>query len=49
MIEKLTWIFEGLLLLDLLYMFVIDNRGLWSRPRARGANDDSHREVRTGK
>ncbi len=48
MIGKLTWILEGLLLLGLLCMFLVDNSGLWSRPRPQGTNDDSHREMRTG-
>jgi len=49
MIEKLTWILEGFLLFGLLCMFLADNKGLWQRPRSRGTNDDSYREIRTGK
>jgi len=49
MIEKLTWILEGFLLLGLFCMFISDNRGLWSRPRSWGTNDDTHREMRTGR
>ncbi len=48
MIEKLTLVLEGLLLVGLLCMFLVDNSGLWSRPRSQGTNDDSHREIRTG-
>jgi hypothetical protein len=49
MIEKLTWILEGFLLLGLFCMFLVDNKGLWLRPAPRGASDDSHREIRTGR
>jgi len=49
MIEKLTWILEGSVLFGLVCMFLADNKGLWLRPKSRGTNDDSHREVRTGK
>jgi len=49
MIEKLTLILEGILLLGVLWMFLFDNKGLWVRPKSRGPDDDTHREIRTGK
>jgi hypothetical protein len=49
MSEKWTWILEGFLLFGLVCMFLADNKGLWLRPKSRGANDDSYREIRAGK
>jgi hypothetical protein len=49
MIGKLTLILEGFLLFGLFFMFLVDNKGLWLRPRSGGTNDDSYREIRTGK
>ena len=49
MFEKLTWILEGFVLFGLYHMFLVDNKGLWLRPKSRGTNDDSYREIRTGK
>jgi hypothetical protein len=46
---KLTWVLEGILLLGLFWMFLADNKGLWLRPKADGTDDDTHREIRTGK
>jgi hypothetical protein len=43
-----TWILEGILLLGVVLMFVLDNKGLWVRPKSEGPNDDAHREIRTG-
>jgi hypothetical protein len=48
MSEKLTWILEGILLLGVVWMFLLDNKGLWVRPKSRGPDDDTHREIRTG-
>jgi hypothetical protein len=49
MIGIWPWILEGILLFSIFCMFLDDNRGLWVKPRSRGRNDDSHREIRTGK
>lgn len=49
MFEKLTWILEGLLLFGLYRMFLVDNKTLWLIPKSGGTNDDSYREIRTGK
>jgi hypothetical protein len=49
MAEKLTWILEGIVLLGLAWMFLMDNKGLWLRPKPDGTNDDNYREIRTEK
>ncbi len=49
MIEKWIWILEGALLFGLFCMFIADNRALWLRPGSQGPDDDSHREIYTGK
>jgi hypothetical protein len=49
MAGKWPWILEGILLFGIFCMFLDDNRGLLVRPKSQGKNDDSHREIRTGK
>jgi hypothetical protein len=49
MIEILTLALEGFLLLGLGCMFLADNKGLWVRPMSQGPDDDSFREVSSGK
>jgi hypothetical protein len=49
MTGKWPWILEGILLAGIFWMFLDDNRGLWVRPAQQGNDDDSHREIRTGK
>jgi hypothetical protein len=46
---QMTWILEGILLLAVVWMFFLDNKGLWTRPKQEGPNDDAHREIHTGK
>jgi hypothetical protein len=45
---QMTWILEGILLLGVFCMFMFDNKGLWTRPKSDGPNDDAYRETRTG-
>jgi hypothetical protein len=45
---QMTWILEGILLLGVFWMFMSDNKGLWTRPKSEGPDDATHREIRTG-
>jgi hypothetical protein len=49
MIEILTLALEAFVLLGLCCMFLADNKGLWVRPMSQGPDDDSFREVSSGK
>jgi hypothetical protein len=49
MIEAMTWVLEGIVLFGVFCMFLTDNKGLWVRPRSLGINDDSHREIHSGR
>jgi hypothetical protein len=49
MFEKLTWILEGFVLFGLYHIFFVENKGLWLRPQSQGTDDDSYREISTGK
>jgi hypothetical protein len=49
MLEILTLMAEGAVLLGLFCMFLDDNKGLWIRPMSQGPDDESFREVGSGK